>query len=317
MKNTSQKLIIISFVLALITAILVFQYLQSLKLPKDAVKKTTVLVAKETIAPRTLIDKKMVKEIEVADDSIFTNCIKDKSQIIGKYTKETIYENQGFRSDNLLSENGDELALNLNSDHRAMSINVSGDAGVSDLIKAGDFVDVIVFLAEKKDGEKVIREDTSKIILQNIQVLAVDKQLNREDTSKDNEKVPTSFLVTLSVSTSDVEKLVLAESIGSLKLALRPIKSDGTKKTDGTTDKELTVSNSGGKATEVKETTNSGNTINYVNYTVKPGDTLKKISTAFYGVKEKYVLIKEANNIKNENLIVTGEVIKIPIENKG
>jgi pilus assembly protein CpaB len=46
---------------------------------------------------------------------------------------------------------------------------------------------------------------------------------------------------------------------------------------------------------------------------VQPGDTLKKISTQFYGDESKYNLIKDANNIKDENLILAGEVIKIPI----
>jgi len=45
MKSTGQKLILISFVLALIVAATVFLYLQSLKLTKEINKKTTVLVA--------------------------------------------------------------------------------------------------------------------------------------------------------------------------------------------------------------------------------------------------------------------------------
>ena len=38
-------------------------------------------------------------------------------------------------------------------------------------------------------------------------------------------------------------------------------------------------------------------------YTVKHGDTLKSISREFYGDENKYTIIKEANNIQNENLI--------------
>lgn len=63
MKSTAQKLILISFVLALIAAVTVSLYLQSLKSPNEITKKITVLVAAETIPSRTLIDKKMIKEI--------------------------------------------------------------------------------------------------------------------------------------------------------------------------------------------------------------------------------------------------------------
>jgi LysM repeat protein len=48
---------------------------------------------------------------------------------------------------------------------------------------------------------------------------------------------------------------------------------------------------------------------NYVNYTVKPGDTLGKISRAF-GVHPE--VIAEVNGIVNPNLIYAGQVLKIP-----
>lgn len=321
MKSTGQKLILLSFILALIASVVLFLYLQSLKAPKEQVKKTTVLVAAETIPARTLIEKKMVKEIETSDSAIFSEYIKDSSQIVGKYTKESILKDEGFREAKLISSESSELALKLDGDHRAISINVTGDAGVSDLLKPGDFVDIIVYVAEKKDGAKVISPEIAKIILQNIEVLAVDKQLDREnnlnDKASENENRLTNFLVTLSVTTSDTEKLVLAESVGTLKLTLRPLKDADSKDTSGATLKELTVNTE----TEADNNATSENTSNnsknekYKYYKVKKGDTLKKISQAFYGTPYKYKVIEEANKMKNGNLIVTGEVIRVPILN--
>ena len=54
----------------------------------------------------------------------------------------------------------------------------------------------------------------------------------------------------------------------------------------------------------------------YVYYKVKQGDTLRKISTAFYGDPGKYVLIKQANGIGDQNLIKAGTGIKIPVLEK-
>jgi flagella basal body P-ring formation protein FlgA len=62
-------------------------YLQSLKAPKGALNKFTMLVAAQTIPQGTRIDKKMVKEIQISDNSIFNDCIKDYSKIIGKIYK--------------------------------------------------------------------------------------------------------------------------------------------------------------------------------------------------------------------------------------
>lgn len=313
MKTTGQKLILLSFILAIIATIVIFLYLQSLSAPKQAPKKT-VLVAAENIPSRTLIDKKMIKEIQVTDDTLFADCLKSSSEIIGKYSKETIMKNEGFRKEMLLDKNSDELSIKLENGNRAVSINATGASGVSDLLKPGDFVDIVVYLTEKKDKETVVRPEIARMILQNIQVLAVNKQLDRDDktNTSDNQKNATSFLITLSIKASDVEKLALAENVGSLKLALRPIKDASAIDTDGATGEELLIDSTGsgtGSNTSSSANTGSGG---YTSYTVKHGDTLKKISKQFYGDESKYTILKEANGIKDADLIITGEVIRIP-----
>lgn len=324
MKSTAQKLILISFVLALIAAVTVLLYLKSLKPSKEINKNTTILVAAETIPPRTLIDNNMIKEIQVPDNSIFEDYIKDHSEIIGKYAKESILKNEGFHADKLQDNGETELALKIESNHRAISISVTGDTGVSDLLKPGDYVDIITYIAEKKDGQKVVMPDTAKIILQNIKLLAVDKQINREDKVDDianaEEKTITNFLVTLSIKVEEVEKLVLAQSIGTIKLALRPLKDDGRIETKGAIGEELSISVKGNNEISSNEKNSSSNVSSvsngsekYTSYRVNSGDTLKKISIKFYGDKEKYTIIKEANNIHNENLILNGQILKIPI----
>lgn len=320
MKGTGQKLILISFILSLITAVIIFIYLNSLNTTGEVENKTKVLVAAETIPPRTLIEKKMVKEIEVPNASIFQDYIRDSSKIIGKYTMESILINEGFKKDKLINEGESELSLKIGSDKRALSLSATGATGVSYLIQPGDFVDVVVYLSEKLKGNEIVRPDVAKTVLQNIEVLAVDSQIDRNEKSevskeKEDGKAPTTFLVTLSVPVNDIEKLVLAENIGSIKLVLRPLKDYKTNETDGATFEELILDVGTDKetASSDKENLKNNSNENYKMYRVKRGDTLKKISLDFYGDKDEYTVIQEANNIKNENMIVTGEVIKIPI----
>ena len=322
MKSVGKKLILLSFFLALIATITVFVYLQSLNTNKGAVKKITILVAKETIAPRSIIESKMLKETQVPDDSIFNEYIMDSSKIIGKYTKDAVMKNEGFRSENLISKNSDEISLMIGSNNRAISINVTGASAVSDLLKSGDHVDIVVSLPEKKEGNVTVMPQSSKILLRNIQVLAVDKTINREDTTKAKtdiqQKVPPTFLVTLDVALLDIEKLVLAEDIGSLKLVLRPLAKEANVDTKGAVWQDLTtpISDSNKDGAIVKDNALvspvSEPLDKVISYTIKRGDNLKSISLTFYGDKEKFYLIKEANNIQNENLILVGEVIKIP-----
>ncbi|NSW89700.1 MAG: Flp pilus assembly protein CpaB [Firmicutes bacterium] len=317
MKSIGQKLILISLIFAVIAAGLVFAYLQSLKQSGEEINEITILVADNTIPAGTLITEKMIKEVHVPENSILVDYIRDYSDIVGKYTKETILKNEGFHKSKLISKGEGGLNLKIDNGYRAISINVTGDSGVSDLIEPGDFVDIIVYLAEKKDGEEVVRPDLSKIILQNVELLAIDKQLNRDDDSNYKEDIPNYFLVTLSVSTSELEKLVLAENIGILKLALRPLRDDSILETKGTTWKELVgwSGNTGGPLQGDKQNDSSNSNGEFVNYKVKPGDTLRKISMEFYGDPEKYVVIKKANNIQDANLIIPGEIIKIPVLN--
>lgn len=323
MKSTGKKLILLSFSLALIATITVFVYLQSLNTNKGAAKKITILVAKDTIAARSIIESKMLQEIQVSDDSIFNDYIRDSSKIIGKYTKDAVMKNEGFRSENLISKNSEEISIMIDSKSRAISINATGASAVSDLLKAGDRVDIVATLPEKKEATLTVRPESSKILLQNIQVLAVDKQITREDTTKVKtdipEKVPTTFLVTLSVPLLDIEKLVLAEDIGSLKLLLRPLAKEANVDTKGAVWQDLTTSTSDSskdvltaKDDAVVPPT-SGTADKVISYTIKRGDTLKSISLAFYGDSAKFYLIKQANNIQNENHIITGQVIKIPM----
>ena len=325
MKNTGKKLILISFILAMVSSVAIFLYLKSLKTPDTIVKEKTILVATETIPPRTLIEKKMLKEIQVPDNAIFSDYIVYSSNIVGKYTKEFILKDEGFRKDKLINELDSELSLKIEGNNRAISINVNGGTGVSDLIKQGDFVDVIVYLSEKKDGQKIVRPDLSKILLQNIEVLAIDKSLYRDDEQR--AEVPSNYLVTLSVPIFDIEKLVLAEDIGELKLALRPLEPDYIHKTEGAVWQELILDDTKemknlfpeykSKVAEENKASLSDNKYEkYVYYKVKQGDTLRKISKAFYGDPEKYVLIKQVNGIGDQNLIKTGTGLKIPVLEK-
>lgn len=341
MKNTSKKLIVISFFLALIAAIAVFSYLNSLKNPKSQAKKITIIIAIDNIPAATLIEKKMIKEVQVTDSSVFKDYIKVSSKIAGKYTKNAIMKNEGFRSEDLLDKNSNDISAKIDSNHRAVSISVTGASAVSDLLKAGDSVDIAAYLPEKLENQKIVRPDTVKILLQNIKVLAVDKEINRDSSSTQkssssssnanaDNKIPSTFLVTLSVPLTDIEKLVLTEEIGDLKLALRPIRKEDDTDTSGAVWQDILTtdtSNSSGStdtqsSVSTQENTNSQSSIasqdnsseRIVNYTVRQGDTLKKISYAFYGDKEKYTVIKDINNIQNENQILVGEVIKVPIK---
>ena len=107
---------------------------------------------------------------------------------------------------------------------RAVSINASGAAAVSGMVRPNDHVDVIGTFSFPKtapDGKTVVQELVTCTILQNVLVLATGK-----DTAKSaplHVQGGTSYsTVTLEVSPREAEMLVFAEQIrGRLSLTLR------------------------------------------------------------------------------------------------
>ncbi|WP_105617246.1 Flp pilus assembly protein CpaB [Vallitalea okinawensis] len=320
--KVARRLFFIALILALLASGAVFIYLKSLDTVVVEEEKVTILIAAQQIPPRTIITREMITEIQIPEEAAYGSFINDLSKIVGEYSKETISKDERFHKDKIINNIEEELTLKISGNHRAVSINVNGESGVSDLIKPGDFVDVIVSLPQIKESERIIRPDISKMILQNIEVLSIDKNLFRD--AEERVEIPTDYFITLSIPVYEVEKLVLAEDIGDLKLVLRPLEGDFIHGTEGIIWEELLLDDFYKMKDmfpqyEVKPV--QGPEVNegdyqyekYYYYTIRYGDTLRSISEDFYGNPEKYELIKQVNRIEDEDEIVTGTGIKIPV----
>lgn len=125
------------------------------------------------------------------------------------------------------------LSADIKSGMRAVSVNVSGAAAVSGMVKPNDHVDVIgTFNFPDETGSTKKGELVTCTILQNVLVLATGR-----DTAKSaarNLGVTQGYsMVTLQVTLREAEMLAFAEQMkGRLMLALRP-------KNDTSTEKQL------------------------------------------------------------------------------
>jgi pilus assembly protein CpaB len=87
---------------------------------------------------------------------------------------------------------------------------------VAGFIHPGDNVDVIVTMKPREDGNSL---PASKVILQNIRVLAVGQELQRKEGTL--EKAQLATVATLMVDSAESEKLALAATKGKILLTLR------------------------------------------------------------------------------------------------
>jgi pilus assembly protein CpaB len=113
-------------------------------------------------------------------------------------------------------EAGNGLAALIPTHMRAMAVRVDDVVGVAGFIHPDDRVDVIVIL---RPSRPVDAEPTSKVILQNVKVLAVGKELEIADQARRQANPAT--VATLLVNPQQAEKLALAANEGRLVLTLR------------------------------------------------------------------------------------------------
>jgi pilus assembly protein CpaB len=116
-------------------------------------------------------------------------------------------------------EAGSGLAALIPNNMRAVAVRVDDVVGVAGFIHPEDRVDVIVTMRPQNG------DSASKVILQNVKVLAVGQQLEIEEKSR--AKALAVTVATLLVTTEQSEKLALASSQGKLLLTLRGWTDEG------------------------------------------------------------------------------------------
>jgi pilus assembly protein CpaB len=125
------------------------------------------------------------------------------------------------------------LAAIIPEGYRAMTVKVDDAAGISGFIQPGTLVDVVVTI----DPEGIARQNPiSKIVLQNIKVLASGQNI---DKPKDEREATSVKAVTLQVTPEQAEKLALASSEGKLQLVMRSQIDQGDEQTRGVDKRNL------------------------------------------------------------------------------
>jgi Flp pilus assembly protein CpaB len=109
-----------------------------------------------------------------------------------------------------------------------MTVKVDDVVGISGFVMPGALVDVVVVIepAEQNGQQNPI----SKIVLQNIKVLANGQNIDRPQNDREPESVKA---VTLQVLPEQAEKLALASSEGKLQLVMRNSVDQGDEQTLG------------------------------------------------------------------------------------
>jgi pilus assembly protein CpaB len=209
----------LAVVIALVTSVMVFSWLRNqANVPKAeaATIKTMVAVPTADLSWGTKLTREMFEFIEYPTGSLpeghFSTLegINDRVLLVDVKRNELLLETKLAPLD---GKTGGVTAIT-DPNKRAMSVKVDDVIGVAGFIKPGDRVDVMVTMELAGGPEKAM----SKMILENLKVLAAGTQMERK--GKDEEPKPVQ-VITVEVDVDEAEKLALASTQGRLRLALR------------------------------------------------------------------------------------------------
>lgn len=217
-------------ILALLLAAVLMIMMTIVLLPKSTDEKQkgetkeTVLVAKQPIPAYTELTAEMLETAEYPKNTVAPNAVSDLENAIGCITIADISAQEILMSNHLLEEEdvAGGLALLLKDGMRAMSVRVDEVTGVSNLLKVGNKVDVIVVLATDTTKTEVV----SKMLLENIEVVALNTALTGNPVDDDGH--PNYTTVTLAVTPQDAVSLALACHEGTVYLIERPQNDDAS-----------------------------------------------------------------------------------------
>jgi pilus assembly protein CpaB len=211
---------------------MVYRYLRSQQEAVEAVRRAVggatadVVVANDTIPIGSQIQLNQVRAVRWPLDAQPEGAIRDPKDVVGSVARTTIEKNQAVLRGQLVSQGAGLLPVLITEGHRGMSVKVDNVTGVSGFITPSSRVDVLAAGTLEATGGS--RAQRSKLILQNITVLATGTSIEQKDNKP--VEVPT---VTLLVSPEDAEKLTLATRQEPVRLALRNYRDEAIVETPG------------------------------------------------------------------------------------
>ncbi len=227
---------LLAVMLGALSAAMVYRYLRAQQQAIETARRaaggatTELVVANDTIPIGARIEASQVRSVRWPVDLVPEGAVRAPEGVIGSVARTMVERNQPLVQAHLIQQGAGLLPLLITEGMRGMSVKVDSVTGVSGFITPNSRVDVLVAGSPDGHGD----EERSKLILQNIRVLATGKSIEQRDEKP--VEVPT---VTLLVSPEDAEKLTLAARQEPVRLALRNYRDEDLVSTPGMTTKAL------------------------------------------------------------------------------
>ncbi len=213
MKAKSLILLVIALGCGSIAAVSATKYLEA-RPQATEIEMEEIIVALTDIEIGKQFTAENVKLEPWPKDRIPEDAIRTLEDVNEKYALVRIFPGEPIRLAKISDTNA-SAGEAVPAGYRAISIKVQMDTALSGLLKAGDKVDITVFLRKSQE----VPETKTQTILRDVTIFAIDAEMKR---SIDGEgKAIQAKTVTLLVKPMQAKKVMLADKLGDLHLMLR------------------------------------------------------------------------------------------------
>jgi pilus assembly protein CpaB len=222
-----------ALIFGVLAAVSVSRYLSSAQAFTKNLNK--VAVAKVAIPLGTKIIPEQIMVVQFPKESTPDGAFDSPEKLAGRVAVTNIAAREPI-TDARLAPEGSSAGLSavIPEGYRAMTVKVDDAAGISGFIMPGTLVYVVVTIDPREGGGR--QDPVSKIVLQNIKVLASGQNIDKPENEREANSVKA---VTLQVTPEQAEKLALASSEGKLQLVMRNQIDQGDEQTPGVNKRNL------------------------------------------------------------------------------
>jgi len=217
----------------LISAVSVSRYLTSAQTQGRDLRH--IVVTKVDIPVGTRLIPEQLATAELPTGSIPDSAFASPDKLVGRVVLNGLAAREVITENKLAPEGSTGgLSAVIPAGYRAMTVKVDEVVGVSGFITPGTLVDIVVVIAPPDTSKS--KDTVSKIVLQNIKVLASGQNIDRP---KDDREATSVRAVTLQVTPEEAEKLALATTEGRLQLVMRNAVDQENQQTPGASKRSL------------------------------------------------------------------------------
>ena len=186
------------------------------------------------IAARTIVRPENLEVRSIPQSQVHPAAARLVVEATGQLAAQTMFAGEQVLRNKLTGIRTDAgLALQIEPGKRGVSVSFSEVIGAGGHILPGDVVDVIAVF-----DDRVLEVRSAGYVLEGVQVLAVAREVQSPQTLPEqdqeeeggfggNRSDVVAQSVTLAVTPAEAQRLVLAERLGDLRLALRPLDETG------------------------------------------------------------------------------------------